>query len=254
MPLPLRHNRSSEATHDGILSSIASILSFIRPDHITNSAEIAKMAAKVDQELGSKDLTPIQRDSYKIQKGWLKGNVAAIELVPFPGYGGIGALKPNTSYITFYSVVQHPFSRGSIHIKSSDPLAPPQIDPKYFSKSIDLDMLVHSVKFADKLSKTEPLASLIASRLEPGPNVTSDAAIADYIKANLASIHHPIGSVSLAPKQLGGVVDVNLKVYGTANVRVVDASIIPLHIGAHTQRTVYGIAEKAVKIIKGGSN
>ncbi|KAH7337862.1 alcohol oxidase [Rhizoctonia solani] len=240
------------ATHDGILSSIASILSFISPDRIANSAEIAKMTAKANQELASKDLTPIQRASYKIQKEWLKEKVALIELVPFPGYGGIGALKPNTSYITYYSVVQHPFSRGSIHINSSDPLAPPQIDPKYFSKSIDLDILVHSVKFADKLCKTEPLASIIASRLEPGPNVTSDAAIAEYIKAGLSSIHHPIGSISLAPKELGGVVDVNLKVYGTANVRVVDASIIPLHIGAHTQRTVYGIAEKAAKNIKQG--
>ncbi|CEL58748.1 Alcohol dehydrogenase [acceptor] OS=Pseudomonas putida GN=alkJ PE=3 SV=1 [Rhizoctonia solani AG-1 IB] len=58
------------------------------------------------------------------------------------------------------------------------------------------------------------------------------------------------GTVALAPKEHGGVVDTKLKVYGTANVRVADASIMPLHIGSHTQRTVYGIGEKAAKIIK----
>ena len=42
---------------------------------------------------------------------------------------------------------------------------------------------------------------------------------------------------------VSGVVDSALRVYGTANVRVADASIIPLHIG-HTQATMYAIAEK----------
>lgn len=240
------------ATHDGILSSTASTLSFLNLNLMASSAEIENMIAEVDRELASKDLTLLQRESYKVQKEWLREKVGFVELIPYPGYAGIGVPKANTSYITFFTVVQHPFSRGSIHINSSDPLAPPQIDPKYFSKSIDLNILVHSVRFVDKLSKTEPLASLIASRQEPKAEVTSDAAIAEYIKANVESIHHPIGAASLAPKQIGGVVDVNLKVYGTANVRVVDASVMPLHIGSHTQRTVYGIAEKAAKIIKKG--
>jgi choline dehydrogenase-like flavoprotein len=43
---------------------------------------------------------------------------------------------------------------------------------------------------------------------------------------------------------LTGVVNSDLKVYGTTNVRVVDASIIPLHIAANIQATVYAIAEK----------
>jgi choline dehydrogenase-like flavoprotein len=47
----------------------------------------------------------------------------------------------------------------------------------------------------------------------------------------------------MAPQSVGGVVDSSLKVYGTRNVRVVDASIFPMHIG-HTQATVYSIAEK----------
>jgi hypothetical protein len=48
----------------------------------------------------------------------------------------------------------------------------------------------------------------------------------------------------MAPKDLGGVVDSSLRVWGTSNLRVVDASIIPSHVAAHTQSTVYAIAEK----------
>ena len=50
--------------------------------------------------------------------------------------------------------------------------------------------------------------------------------------------------------ELGGVVDAALRVYGTANVRVVDASVLPIQLSAHLSSTVYGIAEKAADIIK----
>jgi len=54
----------------------------------------------------------------------------------------------------------------------------------------------------------------------------------------------------MAPRAMGGVVDSQLKVYGTKNLRVVDASVIPLQLGATPMSTVYVIAEKAADIIK----
>lgn len=52
------------------------------------------------------------------------------------------------------------------------------------------------------------------------------------------------------PKDIGGVVDTSLKVYGTSNVRVVDASIIPFQVCGHLQSTIYAVAERAADIIK----
>lgn len=52
------------------------------------------------------------------------------------------------------------------------------------------------------------------------------------------------------PKEIGGVVDTSLKVYGTSNVRVVDASIIPFQVCGHLQSTIYAVAERAADIIK----
>jgi choline dehydrogenase len=55
-------------------------------------------------------------------------------------------------------------------------------------------------------------------------------------------------------RELGGVVDPELRVYGTTNVRVVDASVIPMQISGHLTATIYAIAERASDIIKGTWN
>jgi choline dehydrogenase-like flavoprotein len=57
-------------------------------------------------------------------------------------------------------------------------------------------------------------------------------------------VFHPIGTAAMAPREIGGVVDPSLRVYGTKNLRVVDASVIPLQLGATPMSTIYAIAEK----------
>lgn len=52
-------------------------------------------------------------------------------------------------------------------------------------------------------------------------------------------------------RELGGVVDSELKVYGTSNVRVVDASVFPLQVSGHMTSTLYAIAERVSDIIRG---
>lgn len=61
---------------------------------------------------------------------------------------------------------------------------------------------------------------------------------------------HPVGTTAMIPKELGGVVDPSLKVYGTSNVRVVDAGVLPFQVCGHLVSTLYAVAEKAADIIK----
>jgi choline dehydrogenase-like flavoprotein len=71
-----------------------------------------------------------------------------------------------------------------------------------------------------------------------------------YLISPVAANCHPLGTAAMMPKELGGVVDNRLRVYGTRNVRVVDASIMPFQVSGHLSSTVYAIAERAADMIK----
>ncbi len=54
----------------------------------------------------------------------------------------------------------------------------------------------------------------------------------------------------MMPREKGGVVDANLRVYGCRNLRVCDASIIPITPRANPQASVYAVAERAADLLK----
>jgi choline dehydrogenase-like flavoprotein len=161
------------------------------------------------------------------------------------------------SYFTLSILLAHPLSRGSVHITSpsSDPsfLA---IDPKYFDHPLDLEVMARHVQFAEKIAASEPLASIIkpsGKRNPTAPPSFSDLDVAKtYLRDTAMGAHHFTGTCSMLPRELGGVVDANLRLYGVQNLRVCDASIIPLTPRTNPQATVYGVAEHAAQIIKSG--
>ena len=72
---------------------------------------------------------------------------------------------------------------------------------------------------------------------------------ADLDRIIVTPNYHAVGTAAMMSRNLGGVVDPELRVYGTANVRVVDASILPLQGGGHLVATLYAIAEKAADLM-----
>ncbi|KZP01248.1 GMC oxidoreductase [Calocera viscosa TUFC12733] len=173
-----------------------------------------------------------------------------IEYTVFPAFFTFRSKpEPDKAYMTILSVLNHPFSRGSVHAASADCLAQPIIDPHYFEDDFDMKLMIEALTFLRVLRNTEPWKSIIAKEVDPGPAVQTEQEMRTYIKEGLSTIYHTCGTCSMLPREKGGVVDPKLKVYGTSNVRVVDLSIVPLHVAAHPQALVYGIAEQAAAII-----
>ncbi|KAI7243958.1 GMC oxidoreductase [Hortaea werneckii] len=144
-----------------------------------------------------------------------------------------------------------PLSRGSIKINSTDPSKTPLVDFGTFSHPTDLAIAVEAIKKTREFMTSAPMQETGAAEILPGANITSDDEIATAIR-NLArsTWQHPTSSCSMMRRELGGVVDPTLKVYGVEGLRIVDASIMPIIIGSHTSSTVYAVAEKAADIIK----
>ncbi|KAJ6626639.1 GMC oxidoreductase-domain-containing protein [Mycena sp. CBHHK59/15] len=124
-----------------------------------------------------------------------------------PGYSGPTAFsaRPARNYTAVNSVLYAPLSRGRTHITSSNPLTPPAVDPAYWSHP-----------------STSP-PNIYSGEFEPGADKDTDAKIEEWLRGVVASDNHEVGSLSMMPESLGGVVDTSLKVYGTSNVRVAGA-------------------------------
>ena len=148
--------------------------------------------------------------------------------------------------------LMNPLSRGTVRLPSKDPWDPPLVDPRYLTHPSDVKMIVECVRLVRRLIDTPEMREIHLSELVPGPALSDIGnALETYVRTSLLTAWHPAGSAAMLPKELGGVVDPNLKVYGVGNLRVVDASVIPMLPSAHTMATVYAIAEKAADMIKG---
>jgi choline dehydrogenase-like flavoprotein len=156
---------------------------------------------------------------------------------------------PNKTYVTLSASPQHLLSRGSVHISSNNASIPPVINLNSFSVPYDIKLAVAGLAFLRKIAAAQEYAAIFGTEVAPGPGVD----LRNYtVGAGFGVEYHTVGSASMIPQDQGGVVDSFLKVYGTLNVRVVDASIIPLHLSAHPSCTIYGIAEKAADMILSG--
>ncbi|KAI0337693.1 alcohol oxidase [Trametopsis cervina] len=174
------------------------------------------------------------------------------EFISFPAFYSFPNFpKPGKRYVTMMLVMNYSLSRGTVHSTSNDPLEAPEIDPHYLSHEVELEMMYEQFQRMRRIASLPPFKDMIATELNPGPEVQSEKEVKEWIRKSFMTIYHTVGSCAMLPKDKGGVVDPELKVYGTANLRVVDIGVIPLHIGANTQSTAYGLGEIAGDIIEG---
>ena len=201
----------------------------------------AAQAAANNNATSAADLLAI----FQIQHRLLFTNqVPAAELIFYPNGNALGA--------EFWALL--PFARGSVHVSGASIASAPIIDPKYFLHAWDAQAQVASAKYIRRLFGAAPLKTLVAGEQSPGTGSVAananDDAWAGWLKANFRSNYHLLSTAIMMPRAKGGVVDPRLKVYGTTNVRVVDASVVPLQLCGHLMSTLYAVAERAADLIK----
>ena len=156
------------------------------------------------------------------------------------------------NFFTLLGVLEHPFSRGFVHINSSDVTDHPIINPRYLSHPLDLEILSKIALHLQKVARTVPMSSLLKENgtvYQPGYYELNEANVGNWIKQNLQSEYHPSGTCAMLPREKGGVVDSKFRVHGTKGLRVVDASVFPMLPRANLQTLVYAIAERAAEFI-----
>jgi choline dehydrogenase len=187
-------------------------------------------------------------EAYAALRSPLAGDYPDLHLFPILlPIAPAGHTPPGAGYALTAAVVA-PDSRGTVRLASASPHTPPLIDPGFLTSSADLDRLAAGLRIARAAGASATFGAIRAAEVWPGPEVTSDAGLRDYIRRGVGSYYHPAGTCAI-----GAVTDAGLRVHGVEGLRVADASVIPLIPNAHPNATVLAIAEKAAELIRSAS-
>ena len=148
-------------------------------------------------------------------------------------------------------------SRGKITLRSADPRHKPLIDPAYLHDRADLDTLVRAIGLVREIADAKPLRRMCKEELAPGPDVQSEADLRDFVRHDVTTVYHPVGTCAMSGRsqldagRMAGVVDTELRVRGVDGLRVVDASVMPTVPRGNTNAPTIAIAERAADLISG---
>lgn len=219
--------------------------------------ELIQNASQLSADL----VLPANTDA-TVRQGYLAQRAQQIQLLRDPTQGAIEVLADSIGELSL--AMMQPLSRGTVRPQSADIFDLPIVDPRYCADPLDCLVLARALLFNCALIRTSAMAELQPVVQEPyfcpetlssgnASNSNRDntnGRMLQLVKEHLVTEFHPSGTTAMLPFDLGGVVDTDLKVYGTSNLRVVDASIMPVILGAHLQAPVYAVAERAADIIK----
>ena len=208
-----------------------------------DSHEKQELKALLDEHLKIDELSSeSERKRYAFIRRTIESPTEATAVNFLSRKPAIGA--PEGNYLTLNAMLSHPLSTGSSHISSNDPEAKPEIKFEYYSHPVDLEVHARQVQVLKKIAQTEPLASCIKSSGQQIPLVNDVESAKELCRAYSTTNYHPCGTCAL-----GEVVDGRLRVKGMQNLRVVDASVIPIIPRGNIITTVYAVAERAADII-----
>ncbi|MCB6184428.1 GMC family oxidoreductase N-terminal domain-containing protein [Leeia sp. TBRC 13508] len=142
-----------------------------------------------------------------------------------------------------------PKSRGTVKLRSNNPLDNPVINPNYFSDPYDLDCLAEGCLVGQEIMEQSVFAKYIAKRHVPSATTRTKEELREFCKNEAHAALHPSGTCKMGADE-ASVVDAQLKVKGIKGLRVADASIMPTLISGNPNAVCIMIGEKAADMIK----
>lgn len=143
-------------------------------------------------------------------------------------------------FFTIGPTLVAPQSRGVIALRSADPEAAPKIQPRYLSKPHDLEVLQTGLEIARQIAAQKAFDPYRGQPHARQAGAKTPGEVQAYIRRDAQTLYHPAGTCSM-----GQVVDAHLRVYGTENLYVVDASVMPGVVRGNTHIPTIMLAEKA---------
>jgi choline dehydrogenase len=153
--------------------------------------------------------------------------------------------------ITLSACNLQPTSRGSVRLRSADPLAAPLIAPNYLATSADRAVAADAIRATRRLMAQAAVRGFTPTELLPGPSVGDDTAALAVAAGHIGTtIFHPVGTAKMGPaSDPESVVDARLRVHGIDHLRVIDASVMPTITSGNTNTPTAMIAEKGAQMI-----
>ena len=126
-----------------------------------------------------------------------------------------------------------PESRGEVRIDAADPQRAPAIHANTLAAETDRRVVRDAVRFARRIMAQAPFDPYRGAEIAPGADAQSDEAIDAWIRANLTTVWHPVGTCRMGTDE-NAVVDARLRLRGAQGLRVVDASVMPVITSSNT--------------------
>jgi choline dehydrogenase len=142
-----------------------------------------------------------------------------------------------------------PDARGTVRLASSDPDVTPLIDPNYLGEESDVRRMLHGIQVARDIAATPAFDGWREREVLPGPAVTDEASLRDFVSRGTGTYYHPVGTCAMGTAH-DSVVDPELRVRGLDGLRVIDASVMPRLVCVNTNAATIMIAEKGADLIR----
>ncbi len=142
-----------------------------------------------------------------------------------------------------------PDGRGTVRLKSADPLAAPEIRFNFLKTANDWTAMLQGMRICRDIGRQPALSPFMVDEIMPGLQVTEEKDLRDYIRATGVSNLHPVGTCRMG-RAADDVVDPQLRVHGIERLRVADASIMPSIVAGNTNAPSIMIGEKCADMVK----